>query len=70
MKDSFTFSDLILFSDNESSKILNVNISRDLKSGDEQFLPDKRIINNILSYSRALNVIKINNAGNINLLMN
>ncbi len=32
--------------------------------------PDKRIISNIMSYSRALNVVRTKQAGNINLLMN
>lgn len=33
-------------------------------------LPEKRLINNIMSYSRALNVVRTRQAGNINLLMN
>ena len=32
--------------------------------------PDKRIINNILNYSRALSIMNTKNSGNFNLLMN
>ena len=36
----------------------------------EKVGPDKRIIDNILSYSRALSVMKTKGAGHINLLLN
>ena len=32
--------------------------------------PEKRIIDNIMNYSRALNVLKTEKSGNFNLLMN
>ena len=32
--------------------------------------PEKRLINNIMSYSRALNVVRTKQAGTLNLLMN
>lgn len=32
--------------------------------------PDKRIINNILNYSRALSIVNTKNSGNFNLLLN
>ena len=33
-------------------------------------LPDKRVINNIMNYSRALSVVRTRKAGYFNLLMN
>ena len=71
MKDSFTLDEFILYSakfltnsDNEM-----VGEQREHCSSD-QIAPDKRVVQNILSYSKALSVMKTKCAGNINLLLN
>ncbi len=71
MKDSFTLDDFILFStrfaaDNEGDMV----DERRHTTVSERIGPDKRIVSNILSYSRALSVMKTKGAGNINLLLN
>ncbi|MEZ5082984.1 MAG: hypothetical protein R2750_06000 [Bacteroidales bacterium] len=70
MKDSFTLSDLIHYSNSDD---LNDDEMEDYQHENQatcQSGPDERIIDNILKYSLALNVIKTKMAGNINLLMN
>lgn len=42
----------------------------DLLNSGLSISPDKRIINNILNYSRALSIVNTKNSGNFNLLMN
>ncbi len=79
MKSSFTLDDLIL------SNYCETHNSNEMKNSDLMHLdfnlkqelddslpvsPDKRIINNILSYSQALCVLSTKRAGNINILMN
>ena len=72
MKDSFTLDDFILFSrrvgtDNGGDM---VDERKHTAVTDAKVGPDKRIIDNILGYSRALTVLKTKGAGNINLLLN
>ena len=70
MKDSFTLSDLILYSTSDN---LNDDEMEDYQRDDQTFGqpgPDERIINNILSYSMALSVFKTKTAGRLNVLMN
>ncbi|MCB0804185.1 MAG: hypothetical protein KDC05_00215 [Bacteroidales bacterium] len=73
MKDSFTFfNDQILFTGNENTESHD-DMKEDGDNTDwcsENAKPDKRIINNIISYSRALSVMRTKRAGTINLLMN
>jgi hypothetical protein len=45
-------------------------LGNDLTFDDESASPNKRIISNIMSYSRALSVVRTKQAGNINLLLN
>ncbi|MCB2220536.1 MAG: hypothetical protein KQI35_09085 [Bacteroidetes bacterium] len=56
--------------DQELKNELKEMMGNDLTSDDESVSPDKRIICNIMSYSRALSVIRTKQAGNINLLLN
>jgi len=71
MKDSFTLNDLILFSNGDGSKSDDEMIDEYCRVDvDELAGPDKRIVDNILSYSRALSVIKTKRIGNVNVLMN
>ena len=70
MKDSFTLSDLILYSNGDN---LNDDEMEDFQRDNRTFgqpSPDERIINNILSYSLALSVFKTKSTGQLNLLMN
>jgi hypothetical protein len=79
MKNSFTLDDLILsdFCETHNSNgmkksdlmCLDFNLKQELDH-DLSVSPDKRIINNILSYSQALCVLSTKGAGNINMLMN
>jgi len=83
MKDSFTLDDLIflaycetaeleednLFDISETDKRLK-NEFKDLFLNSSKVTPEKRIIDNIMSYSRTLCVIKTNKAGIINFIMN
>jgi hypothetical protein len=39
-------------------------------SNQELFLPDKKVLNNIMGYSQALYVVKTNHAGVFTILMN
>ena len=71
MKDSFTLDEFILYSTGADSngghemfKNRNQIGMNDLPG------PDKRIINNIMSYSRALAVLKTKQTGHVNLLLN
>ena len=82
MKKSYNLNELILFvSGGKRETDLNdidivcqtderkLNESELLKSG-LSISPDKRIISNILNYSRALSVVNTKNAGNFSLMMN
>lgn len=44
--------------------------NRDLLDSSMSISPDKRIINNILNYSRALSMVNTKNSGNFSLMMN
>lgn len=82
MKNSFTLNELISFvcSGKSGNDMNNVEIacktshrrhrnSEMLDSG-LSISPDKRIISNILSYSRALSIVQTEKSGNFNLMMN
>jgi hypothetical protein len=71
MKDSFTLDDLFLFSRRSGTENGGDMVeARKQAAVTESFGPDKRIVSNILSYSRALSVMKTKGAGQINLLLN
>ena len=73
MKDSFTFfNELILFPKDDKTDSQD-DMSDDGEPAEyehREMVPDKRIINNILSYSRALNVLRTKQTGDVRLLMN
>lgn len=83
MKDSFTLDDLIFFAYCETSELEERNLFdtsrtdsklkdefRDLFIDSSKVAPEKRIIDNIMSYARALCVIKTERAGVLNFIMN
>ena len=82
MKNSFTLNELISFVSGEKNvtnmdgaEIACQTDSRKLSNSemldsDLCISPDKRIINSILNYSRALTIIKTKRTGNFNLMMN
>ena len=71
MKDSFTLDEFILFSTGFASESELEMVEAKRQTGTEiPAGPDKRIISNILNYSRALSVMKTKQAGNVNLLLN
>lgn len=81
MKNSFTLDDLILSNycethNSDEMKIsdlikLDFDLRQEMCNQDDcSVSPDKRIVNNILCYSRALDVFPTKRAGNINILMN
>jgi len=71
MKDSFTLNDFILYSTNFGSESEDEMTEEHSKICENDLDgPDKRVIDNILSYSRALSVLKTKRAGNFNLLLN
>lgn len=82
MKNSFTLIELISFvcGENDETEKNEVEIAcqtdsrrlinSEMLSFGLPISPDKRIINNILNYSRALSVIQTKEAGNFNLIMN
>ena len=55
---------------NEMKTELEELMGSDQASDENCVSPDERIISNIMSYSRALNVVRTRQAGNITLLMN
>ena len=66
MKSAFTLDDLISFAYSKT----NDEDEKNLFSNNSAVLPEKRIVENIMSYARALCVIKTENAGVLNLIMN
>lgn len=71
MKDSFTLDDFILFSTSFGSESGGEMVEERRQTTVSDLAgPDKRIISNILNYSRALSVLKTKRAGDINLLLN
>ena len=83
MKDSFTLDDLIFYAYCETEDLDEERIF-DSSAVDEKFRnefksmfldsktvsPDRKIIDNIMSYARALCVIKTERAGALNFIMN
>jgi hypothetical protein len=71
MKDSFTINDLFFYSKNPGGqRSMGRNEDNEVECDALPREPEKRIITNILNYSRALTVMKTEKAGTINLLMN
>jgi hypothetical protein len=71
MKDSFTINDLFFYSKNlGGQRTMERNGDDEVECDALPREPEKRIITNILNYSRALTVMKTKKAGTINLLMN
>ncbi len=82
MKNSFTLNELISFvcngkSENNMSNVEIANKKDHRRYSNSEMLdsglsisPDKRIINNILNYSRALSIVQTKNSGNFRLMMN
>lgn len=71
MKDSFTLDDLILYSSSIGSESEEEMEKNQAQTWDEHPVgPDQRIVSNILSYSRALSVLKTKRAGCVKLLLN
>ena len=82
MKKSYTFNELINFVNGddrrEDPNEKNITCQTDhRKSSNKELLdsnmsisPDKRIISNILNYSRALSMVNTKNSGNFSLMMN
>jgi hypothetical protein len=71
MKDSFTLDEFILFSTQFGSNGESEMVEERSKALERVPMgPDKRIIDNIMNYSRALSVLKTKGAGNISLLLN
>ena len=70
MKDSFTLNDLILYSSIGSESEEEMQTIQVNKRGENPAGPDRRVIQNIMNYSRALSVIKTNQAGPVKLLLN
>ncbi|MCB0821125.1 MAG: hypothetical protein KDC09_00405 [Bacteroidales bacterium] len=58
------------FEVDEMKNELKELLGHEFKTEEESIAPSKRVISNIMSYSRALNVVRTKQAGNINLLMN
>lgn len=78
MKNSFTLNDFFLSGQNEADDwwiqdLINSGIPLQKLvdfSNQELFLPDKKVLNNILGYSHALYVVKTKHAGIFSILMN
>jgi len=83
MKDSFTLDDLIFYAYCETAELKENNLFdvtktdtrlkndfKDLFASSSQIGPGKNVIDNIMSYSRALCVIKTEKAGVLNFIMN
>ena len=82
MKNSFTFNELISFvcGENEKTEKTEVEVAcqtdncglsnSKMSNFSLSISPEKRIINNILNYSRALSIVRTKEAGNFNLMMN
>lgn len=82
MKKSYTLNELINFVNGEeregnpneqdvACQTDNRKVSkRDLLDSNVLISPDKRIIDNILNYSRALSMVNTRNSGNFSLMMN
>lgn len=71
MKDSFTLDEFIFYSTGFGSKSESGMVEERRKySTDDLAVPDKRIVSNIMNYSKALSVIKTKASGNFNLLLN
>ena len=82
MKKSYTLNELINFVNGEkregdqneqdvTCQTDNRKISkRELLDSNMAISPDKRIIDNILNYSRALSMVNTKKTGNFNLIMN
>jgi len=68
MKDSFTLNDIILLSQSEN-EIMPLH-SHDVENQWSSEMPDESIISNLISYSKALTVLKTKDLGTVNLLMN
>lgn len=78
MKSYFTLNDLILYTFCETEKQEDIGLFNSINSVEKRkrdfqslrVSPNRRILNNIFSYARALSVLKTEKAGNFNLLMN
>jgi len=85
MKNSFTFNDYLFFNYNEAEegedRVFSIidqpvlkghySLNTALTPGkDWLFSPDEKVVKNIMSYSRALIVLKTEKTGSFNFLMN
>ena len=82
MKNSFTLNELISFVCGEKSEVDENNVEIAYKTDHQDHCnnemldsrlsisPNKRIIENILNYSRALSIVQTKDSGNFNLMMN
>jgi len=82
MKNSFTLNELISFVCNGKSEDDMISVEIANKSDHRRYSnnkmldsglsisPDKRIISNILNYSRALTIVQTKSSGNFRLMMN
>jgi hypothetical protein len=85
MKNSFTFNDFVFFNFYEPEEredvgqpgfqepiLVENNYLQATFNKSRKWLitPDSRVVNNIINYSRALSVIKTENAGTLNVLLN